>query len=63
MSPILSDDGTKSKVHEGIDMNESESNITRRRLVAHPSHSLIKISPAEMKAFLLEPINASDQLM
>ena len=46
-----------------MDMNESEPNITRRKLVAHPSRIGIKIFLAENKAFRLEPINASDQLM
>ena len=44
-------------------MMESEPNITRRKLVAHPSHIGIEIFLAEIKAFLLEPIDASDQLM
>ena len=63
MNPILSSHCTKSKVHEGIDVKESEPNITRRRLVTHPSRGIMTFSPAEMKAFLLEPINASDQLI
>ena len=63
MSPVLSSHRVKNKVHEGIDVNESEPNIKRRRLVAHPSRSIIKVPPAEIKAFLLEPIDASDQLM
>ena len=63
MGPISPDHGTKTKLHEGMDTDESEPNIRRRKLVAHPSRIGIKIFLAENRAFPLEPIDASDQLM
>ena len=44
-------------------MTESDPNIIRRRFVTHPSRGMMEIFPAEVKAFLLEPIDASDQLI
>ena len=41
----------ESKVHEGIDMNESEPNITRRRLVTHPSRICNIGSSCSIKSF------------
>ena len=48
MNPILSSQAAKSKVHEGIEVNESEPNITRR-FVTHPSRSMMKTSPTGKK--------------
>ena len=63
MNSIPSSHSAKSKIHEGIEVNESEPNITRRRFVTHPNRGMVKSSPTEIKAFLLESIDASDQLM